>query len=211
MKMNRLFIIVVLVLTTICAAAQDQQRGPGNRPNGGPGGFAPKLDGVWQMCNLAADANGQPQLSFLPVLRVFNDEASYQNIAIPDQGGCYVTTQNKIEKTSDSTYTESPMRMRPDAEQEVKKTEVKYRFRGAMWLTLTYTEEGKTEPTTELWMRVRPQGRGGQGGPQAGDRRPGEGRPQGMRGQGGGRSRQNLQANPFEQNGGGGSISEADD
>ncbi len=212
MKICRNLIVALLAtVLSVVAMAQNENRGFGNRG----GGFQPKLEGVWQMCSLSATQDGQPQLSFLPMLKVFNEDG-YQNIALPDEGGCFISKQCKIEKTSDSTFTETPMMMRRDSVQTAPVV-VSFRFRGPMWLTITYTEAGKAEPTTELWMRVRPQGgRGGQMG-QGGQRTPGMGRPDGQRRQQGGqrggfnRQRMNGDFNPFEQSQGGGSISEADD
>lgn len=210
--MNKCIMIMLVALaTTMCAMAQGEQRGRFGQGNN-PGGFKPSLEGVWQMISLSATSEGMPQLSFLPVLKVFNADGTYQNIGIPDEGGCFISKQCKIEKTSDSTFTETPMMMRRDSVQ-AEPVVVNYRFRGPMWVTMTFKEPGKTEPTTEIWMRVRSGNRGGQMGQGGGERRQGMGqRPQGQR-RGGGFNmpRQNMQVNPFEQNGGGGSISEADD
>ena len=212
---------LALPLAMMAQAPEDGQRGPGGGPGGRPGGFQPKLEGVWQLCNLTADEQGQPQLSFLPMLKVFSNGEQYQNVGIPTEGGCFITSQGGMEITSDSTYNEMSFRMHRNDSTEAGPTVVKYRFRGPMWLTLTYTEAGKAEPTTELWMRVRQQrgeGQRGMGvGPQM-QRGEGQQGQQGMRGQRGqgqrgmrGGQRGNIQQNPFEDSGSTGSISDADD
>lgn len=187
---------------------QDGQ-GHGQRP----GGFRPKLEGVWQLCSLRQDSAGQPQMNMLPVLRVYYGEERYQTVAIPNEGGCFVLDQANIEKTSDSTYTATPVKMRPDSVASAP-VSVVYRMWGPLWLSLKFQKEGETQDNVEFWIRVlqndaraqRQQQqmgqapRPGQGGP---GRRPGQGRRNNMRSQ--------IQKNPFDQSQSSTSISEADD
>lgn len=201
MKMTRLFIIAALALmVSMTATAQGEQR------QGRPGGFKPSIEGVWQQCSFGAGQDGQPQLSFFPLLKVYTAEGNYQYIGIPGEGACFVPKAGRYEKTSDSTIVETQMRM-PNDSVETQPLTVHYRFRGPTWLIIDYIEPGKTETTTEVWMKVQPQHRRGNqmGGRPDGQRpRMGGQRGQGRGGMRGGFNRQ-MQQNPFIENGGGNS------
>lgn len=155
MKIRQLLAVAVM-LTTFSAAslAQDApRRGGGNRS----GGFVPTLSGTWQLCRLTPGQDGQPQLSLLPMLKVFDTDGKFQHIGIPSEGACFIEKHGSIEKTSDSTYVETLAVMRRDTTKAEPLT-VQFRFRGPMWLVIEYKEAGQDEKTEELWMRVRPKG-----------------------------------------------------
>lgn len=198
-KMTRQIIIALLAMVvSVAAMAQGEQR------QGRPGGFKPSIEGVWQQISFNAGQDGQPQLSFFPLLKIYSAEGSYQYIGIPNEGACFVSKSGSYEKTSDSTIVETQMRM-PNDSTEAQPLTMHYRFRGPVWLVIDYMEPGKTEPTTELWMKVQPQGRRGIG--QMGGQRPRMGAQGGQRGMNrggmrGGFNRQ-MQQNPFMENGGG--------
>lgn len=190
---------------------------PRERPmrHGGPEGgrsraFKPQLEGTWQLCTLSQGENGQPQISFMPVLRVYSAEGTYQTIAIPSEGGCYIADQATIAKTSDTTYVATPIKM-PSDTLEAQPTEVEYQLMGPIWLSLKYQKAGEEKKEVELWFRVRH--RNAQEDVSASDdqrrgrnnvNRPRQGQRNRMRSQ--------LQRNPFDRSSESSrSISEADD
>lgn len=203
-------------------APRERPARPGG-PDGGPDGrhsraFKPKLEGVWQLCSLQKSDDGQPQMNMLPVLRVYYGEDFYQTVAIPSEGGCFVMDQSRIEKTSDSTYTATRIKMHPDSIPN-NPINVTYHTFGPLWLTLKFQKEGETEDAVEFWIRVLQNDARAdkqQGQMDGATFRPGQGRGQGQPGQGGKGKRNNvrgqLQNNPFDQSSqSSSSISEADD
>lgn len=200
------FIIAAIAIATFAVSsyAQDESR-RGGQPRGA--GFTPTLSGTWQLCTLTPGQDGQPQLSLLPMLKVFGNDGQFQNIGIPNEGSCFIEKMGNIEKTSDSTYVEKLIKMRRDSVENAPVT-VKYRFRGPMWLIINYTAPGQDKPTEELWMRVRQkgsEGRGPRGNGEHGQRMGGQ-RPQGnfqggnFRGQRGQRGQNRpQQVNAFEE------------
>lgn len=202
-------------------AGKDAPRERPARP-GGPDGrhsraFKPRLEGVWQLCSLQKSDDGQPQMNMLPVLRVYYGEDFYQTVAIPSEGGCFVMDQSRIEKTSDSTYTATRIKMHPDSIPN-NPVNVTYHTFGPLWLTLKFQKEGETEDAVEFWIRVlQNDARAGkqQGQMDGATFRPGQGGGQGQPSQGKGKRnnvRGQLQKNPFDQSSQSStSISEADD
>ena len=149
MKTTKILSLLILFATCIATSAQERPHRKGSRR------FEPGLNGTWQMCSFSPGQDGQPQLSLLPVLKIVSSDNEFQNIAIPSEGACFVQRQGTIEKTSDSTYVEHLLMMMPDstaAEPQI----YRYRTEGPMWLIIEYNEPGKTEASSELWMRVHP-------------------------------------------------------
>lgn len=192
--------------------------------HGGPNGdrsrgFKPKLQGVWQLCSLQKSEDGQPQMNMLPVLRVYYGDEFYQTVAIPSEGGCFVMDQSTIEKTSDSTYTATTVKMHPDSIPNTP-VNVTYHMFGPLWLSLKFQKAGETQENVEFWIRVlQNDARADKQQEQVDGAafHPGQGRPQGRPGQGGKGGKRNnvrgqLQKNPFDQSSqSSSSISEADD
>ncbi len=152
MKTSKLFLLV----TFCCIAgfvANAQDRTPqGMRSHK----FEPTLNGTWQLCTLTPGEGRQPQLTLLPVLKVIDTDCGFQNIGLPSEGACFIQKQGKIEKISDSTFVEHRFAMRRDSAMN-DNTVYRFRLEGPMWLMIDYTETGKQEPTSELWLRVQPQ------------------------------------------------------
>ncbi len=179
---------------------QDAQDGPrrGEGPGGmRQGGITPTLNGAWQQCQLAAGEDGQPQLSILPVLKIFNDGNTFMSIGIPEGGMCFLEKQGTLEMTSDSTFVEHVLLTRRDSVQAEPVTKT-YKFSGPMFMIVTYTEAGAEQVTDELWMRVQQRARGGQnmgGDGQRGQRMEGQDGQRSQRGQRNGMGGQRGQRN----------------
>lgn len=236
LKWRNLLVMAAVMMMSLGAMAQANDNNPpqggkdaprerpadrGGRAGGPNGrhsrGFRPRLEGVWQLCSLQKSDDDQPQMSMLPVLRVYFGDDFYQTVAIPSEGGCFVMDQARMEKTSDSTYTATRVKMRPDSIPN-SPVNVTYQMFGPLWMSLKFKSEGEQEEKVEFWIRVLQNDarankeQGHVGNPSL---RQGQGRPQGRQGQGGGRRnnvRRQLQNNPFGQSSQSStSISEADD
>lgn len=200
-KISLLLTVLAFALVPITLMAQEE----GGRPEGpggpqGPGGqkFMPTLNGVWQLCTFSQGEDGRPQMSLLPVLKIINEETSFQHIGIHSGGSCFIEKQGTIQKTSDSTYVETEAKAPFDSIAPTP-LQVHFNLHGPMWLSVDYQAPGAQEVTHEFWLRVRPMNHDRkEGGHKPGMQGQRPNRPQGARGQRGQQRNQNA-TNPFEQ------------
>ena len=150
MKTRILTAVAALLLATTPVLAKEKKNQVKTHPQ------AEKLTGVWQMCRVLQNGDGEKTIIYTPMFKVLNADGSFFNLQMMDTsspGALFAT--GTWEMRSEATYAESLASITTDPTSQGKDNVITFRLSDNDEILHTYyTMPGNGADGSETWHRV---------------------------------------------------------